>query len=153
MFRCTKWISTVVLMCATAMSVAAIAQTETAPPDSAVVLITPEMAAAAAVAASPLDREVATIRDAFHSRLTELTARYGAATGRRRGRRRTTGDRGAQDAARDSTCWASSCGWRASGTMTAAIAELEQSLTAARARLVADTGLEAPAAPAGSVTR
>ncbi len=80
MFRCTRWISTAVLFCATAMSVAATAQTETASPDSAVVQITPEMAAAAAVAASPLEREVAAVRDSFHARLAELTARYGAAT-------------------------------------------------------------------------
>jgi hypothetical protein len=157
MFPCPRWIPVAVLACAAVMVVAALSAagtvpTETAPSDSAAVEITPEMAAAAMAPSSALDREVATIRDTFRQRLAELTAHYGTAPNAE----------AAAAAQHEIAALKLQLELDLLGVQlrlarerddSAAITELEQSLTAARVRLVADTGLAAPAATAGSAKR
>ena len=101
---------------------------------------------------TPLEREVAAIRDTFHRRLAELTAAL----------------RPAPDAAAAAAVQHEIAALKMQLEIdmlgiqlrlarerddTAAIAELEQSLTVVRERLVADTGLDAPPAPAGNDAR
>lgn len=152
MLRCPRWIPIAVLVLAGAVAVVAAAQTVTTPPDSVAVVSDPETADVRMAVPTPLDREVAAIRDSFRSRLADLTARYGA-----------TPDAGAAAGIQREIAALKmqleidlldlQLRLARERSDADAIAELEQSLTAARARLVADTGLEAPAAPAGGAKR
>lgn len=152
MIRLPHLMATAALLGAAAVGFPALAQTEAAPADTAAVLLTPEMTAGASEPATALDREVAGIRETFSARLADLTGRY----------------RAAPDAAvaaalqRDITVLKQTLELDLLDLQlrlarerhdAAAISELEQSLTAARERLVADTGLEAPSAPAGDAAR
>jgi hypothetical protein len=152
MDRLPRWISSAALLGATVVCATAMARTETAPADSTTVTITAELAAAAALPTTALDREVAAIRAAFSARLNELAARY----------------RSAPDAAAAAAAQREITAHKMKLELdlldlqlrlarerrdTAAVAELEQFRTAASERLVADTGLEVPAAAAGGANR
>lgn len=108
-----------------------------------------EPASLPAVPGTPLEQEVTAVRDDFRARLTELTARYGAAA----------------DAATAATVQREIAALKLQLEIDLlaiqlrlaqerhdddAIAELERGLTATRARLADDTGLTAAPAPAGA---
>jgi hypothetical protein len=152
MFHSPRPLAAVALIGAAVLNVTAGAQTETAPADSAMVRVTPEMVEAAAIPRTPLEREVAAIRATYGTRLDELTGRY----------------RAAPEAAAAAAAQREITALKAKLELdlldlqlrlaqerqdAAAITELEQTRTAARARLVADTGLEVPAASVGGATR
>jgi Skp family chaperone for outer membrane proteins len=152
MSRYHQWVASAVVLAAISFSVTAAAQTGKAPADTAGVLIMPGSAAEASPApapATPLEREVAAIRTAYRTRLAELVAVYAAAP-----------DAAAASAAqREISAHKQKLELDLLGLQlrlarernaAEAIAELEQSLTAARTRLVADTGLDVPAVPAAT---
>lgn len=147
-----KWVTSAVVIAAVACSTTSLARTADAPADSAGVLVAPQAAAEATpvpAPSTPLGRDVAAIREAYRTRLAELVAVYAAAP-----------DAAAASAAqREISAHKQKLELDLLGLQlrlarernaTDAIAELEQSLTAARTRLVADTGLDAPAVPAAT---
>jgi hypothetical protein len=144
-----QWVTAAVLLVVTISGTATFAQTGAAPSDTAGVLVAPESDTAPAMPATPLGREVAGIRDRFRTRLAELTAVYAVAP-----------DAAAAAAAQHEIAALKlqleidllSLQLRLARERNEpdAIAELDQSLTAARTRLVADTGLDAPAVPAAT---
>ncbi|MDO9695214.1 MAG: hypothetical protein Q7W56_10805 [Candidatus Latescibacteria bacterium] len=152
MSRYQQWVTSAVVLVAISFSVPAAAQTGKAPADTGGVLIVPDAAALDAPApapSTPLEREVAAIRATYRTRLAELVAVYAAAP-----------DAAAASAAqREISAHKQKLELDLLGLQlrlarernaTDAIVELEQSLTAARARLVADTGLDVPAVPAAT---
>ena len=151
MSRYHQWVTSVVMLAAVSFSVTAAAQTGKAPADTAGVLIVPEAAALdspAPAPSTPLEREVAAIRATYRTRLAELVAVYAAAP-----------DAAASAAQREISAHKQKLELDLLGLQlrlarernaTDDIAELEQSLTAARTRLVADTGLDVPAVPAAT---
>lgn len=152
MSRFPHLITVSVLLGTLALNHPAQARTEGAPADSAGVVVVPAEAAATAAPATALDREVLAIRATFRTRLAELTTRYHAATD------------AAATAALQREITALKQGLELDlldlqlrlareRQDQAAIAELEQTRTFAQQRLVADTGLDGPTAPADGATR
>lgn len=152
MLRHTHIIITAGWLFLSALIGSAQAQVETVTPDSAIVVIQPGSAEETSPPVTALEREVAAIREAFHHQLTELTTRYGQAS----------------DAAAATTIQHEIAALKLQLEIdlltiqlrlareradTAAIAELEQSLTVVRESLVADTGLTPTPAPAGNNAR
>ncbi len=144
-----QWVTAAVLLAVMGFGTATYAQTGIAPPDTAGVLVAPDSDTSPAMPTTPLGREVAGIRDRFRARLAELTATYAVAT-----------DATAATAAQHEIAALKlqleidllnlQLRLARERNEPDAIAELDQSLTAARARLVADTGLDAPAVPAAT---
>ncbi|MBK6900663.1 MAG: hypothetical protein IPH09_15910 [bacterium] len=147
-----KWVASALVLAAVVGSTTAHARPGEAPADTAGILVAPETADQASPApapSTPLGREVASIREAYRTRLAELVAVYAAAP-----------DAAAASAAqREITAHKQKLELDLLGLQLRlarernavdAIEEIEQSLTAARVRLVADTGLDAPAVPAAT---
>ncbi len=136
----TRWIPLAALVataCLHGTANAAVDQIATAPADSAVVTVSP--------AATPLEREVADLRDTFRIRLTELTARYGAATSSEAAAA-AQHEIAALKLQLEIDLLSIQLRLAHEREDAAAVTELDQILTAARTRLAVDTGLGAPAA-------
>ena len=152
MFRRQRWIASAVVLLIAASNTGLQAQVEMAPADTTVVPGSIPAVGAPPPGNTPLDREVAAVRESFRTRLAELTAHYAAAP-----------DAQAAAAAQHEIAALKmqleidmlSIQLRLARERddTAAIAELEQTLTVARERLVADTGLAPTPATPGNATR
>jgi hypothetical protein len=152
MFRSPRGFLIAGVLGAAASSFTANAQTQPATPDSAVVQIQPGAPEIPATATTPLEREVATIRGTFHDRLAELTTRYGQAHDAEAAAV-VQHEIAALKMQLEIDLLSIQLRLARERDDATAVTELEQSLTVVRDRLVADTGLASPPAPAGSAAR